>query len=100
MSVTTVAHVNLRGNARAALEFYQSVFGGRLASVTYADARNVQNPDEADQVMWGQVTSPPGLPSTACSPTRSASPGYSTSPPSTTVTDGQCAARPGDRPRL
>jgi PhnB protein len=61
MSITTVAHINLRGDARAALEFYQSVFGGHLASVTYADARNVQNPDEADQIMWGQVTSPEGF---------------------------------------
>jgi PhnB protein len=61
MSITTVAHVNLRGDARAALEFYQSVFGGHLTLVTYADAGNVQNPDEADQVMWGQVTSPEGF---------------------------------------
>ncbi|WCN80567.1 VOC family protein [Micromonospora sp. LH3U1] len=61
MSINTVAHINLRGNARAALEFYRSVFGGDLAAVTYADAHNVQNPDEADQIMWGQVTSAEGF---------------------------------------
>ncbi|MFI6270427.1 VOC family protein [Micromonospora zamorensis] len=61
MSINTVAHINLRGNARAALDFYRSVFGGDLAAVTYADARNVQNPDEADQVMWGQLTSAEGF---------------------------------------
>ncbi|MET7820198.1 VOC family protein [Micromonospora zamorensis] len=61
MSINTVAHINLRGNARAALDFYRAVFGGDLVAVTYADARNVQNPDEADQVMWGQVTSAEGF---------------------------------------
>lgn len=61
MSINTVAHINLRGDARAALDFYRSVFGGDLAAVTYADAHNVQNPDEADQIMWGQVTSAEGF---------------------------------------
>jgi PhnB protein len=61
MTITTVTHLNLRGNARAALEFYQSVFGGDLVAVTYRDAQNVQNPDEADQIMWGQVTSGDGF---------------------------------------
>ncbi len=61
MTITTVTHLNLRGNARAALEFYKSVFGGDLVAVTYRDAQNVQNPDEADQIMWGQVTSGDGF---------------------------------------
>ena len=55
MSVTTTTHLNFRGDARAALEFYQSVFGGDLAVVTYSDAGSVQEESEADQVMWGQV---------------------------------------------
>jgi PhnB protein len=61
MSITTVTHINLRGDARAALEFYQSVFGGDLVVVTYRDAHNVQNTDEADQIMWGQVMSDDGF---------------------------------------
>lgn len=61
MSIDTVAHINLRGDARAALEFYRSVFGGDLVAVTYADAHNVQHPDEAGQIMWGQVTSAEGF---------------------------------------
>lgn len=61
MSINTVPHINLRGDARQALEFYQSVFGGDLTAVTYADAQNVQDPDEADQIMWGQVRSPEGF---------------------------------------
>ncbi|RBM11577.1 bleomycin resistance protein [Prauserella sp. PE36] len=55
MSLTTTTHLNFRGDARAALEFYRSVFGGDLAVVTYKDAGAVRDGSEADQVMWGQV---------------------------------------------
>ena len=61
MSVNAVTHLNFRGDAHAALTFYQSVFGGDLVAVTYKDAGNVQNPSEADQVMWGQVTAGNGF---------------------------------------
>lgn len=61
MSVTTTTHLNFRGDARAALGFYQSVFGGELALVTYQDAHNVQDPAEADQIMWGQVQGASGI---------------------------------------
>ncbi|MER6946775.1 VOC family protein [Nonomuraea sp. NPDC000554] len=61
MSVNVVTHLNFRGDARAALTFYQSVFGGDLAVVTYKDAGNVQEPSEADQVMWGQVAADNGF---------------------------------------
>ena len=61
MTIDVTPHLNFRAQARAALELYQSVFGGDLVVVTYADAGNVADPDEADQVMWGQVTSPDGF---------------------------------------
>ncbi|MGY5882960.1 VOC family protein [Modestobacter lacusdianchii] len=61
MSVQTTTHLNFRGDARAALEHYRSVFGGDLAVVTYADAGAVQDPAEADQVMWGQVAAESGF---------------------------------------
>lgn len=61
MTVKSVTHLNFRGDARAALEFYRSVFGGDLAVVTYKDAGNVQDPAEADQVMWGQVVTDDGF---------------------------------------
>lgn len=61
MSVTTTTHLNFRGEARAALEFYQSVFGGHLAVVTYEDAGSVQEESEAGWVMWGQVLSADGF---------------------------------------
>ncbi|GGS98206.1 VOC family protein [Planobispora rosea] len=61
MSVKSVTHLNFRGDARAALEFYRSVFGGHLAVVTYEDAGNPQDPTEADRVMWGQVVADNGF---------------------------------------
>lgn len=61
MSVTTTTHLNFRGDARAALEFYQSVFGGDLLIITNQDAGSVEQPGEADQVKWGQVAADNGF---------------------------------------
>ncbi len=61
MTVTTVTHINFRGEARAALGFYRTVFGGEQAIVTYKDADSARNPIEAEQVMWGQVVSGNGF---------------------------------------
>ncbi len=61
MSITTTTHLNFRGDARAALEFYRDAFGGELAAVTYAQANAVQDPADADGVMWGQVHTESGL---------------------------------------
>jgi PhnB protein len=61
MTIKTTTHLNFRGDARAALAFYQSVFGGQQAVVSYRDAGAVQNPAEADQVMWGQVEADNGF---------------------------------------
>ncbi|WP_328854262.1 VOC family protein [Microbispora hainanensis] len=61
MSITTTTHLNFHGDARAALGFYHSVFGGNVVAITYKDAGNPQNPGEADWVMWGQVTADNGF---------------------------------------
>ncbi|WP_039805102.1 VOC family protein [Nocardia araoensis] len=61
MSLATTTHLNFRGDARDALEFYRSVFGGQLAVVTYKDAGNFQEESEADQIMWGQVQADNGF---------------------------------------
>ena len=61
MTIKTTAHLNFRGNARTALEFYQSVFGGQAMLLSYRDANAVQEPTEADQIMWGQVESDDGF---------------------------------------
>jgi PhnB protein len=61
MSVTTTTHLNFRGQARPALEFYQSVFGGELVAVTHAQSYGTQDPAEADLIGWGQVRSEAGF---------------------------------------
>ncbi|MGV9677071.1 VOC family protein [Nocardia sp. NPDC003482] len=58
MSITTTTHLNFRGDARTALEFYRSVFGGDLTVVTYADTGNTA---EGDHVLWGQVLADNGF---------------------------------------
>ena len=55
MTVVTTPHLNFRGTARAALEFYHSVFGGQLIAVSNADAFSAEIPEEADQIKFGQV---------------------------------------------
>lgn len=61
MSVKAVTHINLRGNAREALAFYQSVFGGQMQVVTYKDMGRVQDPTDADRVVWGQIAADDGF---------------------------------------
>lgn len=61
MTVNITPHLNFRGTAREALEHYQAVFGGDLVLATYADMGNVQDPAEADQIVFGQVTSDHGF---------------------------------------
>lgn len=61
MALDAVTHLNFRGDARAALDFYCAVFDGDQLLVTYADAQAVQDPAEAEQVMWGQVTAASGF---------------------------------------
>lgn len=61
MSVTTTPHLNFRGDARDALEFWHSVFGGQLSLVSYADAQSVTDQTEAQQVIYGQLVSDDGL---------------------------------------
>lgn len=61
MSVTTTAHLNFRGQARAALEFYESVFGGQSSIATYTDIHAVETPEQAEQVSFGRLTAPNGF---------------------------------------
>ncbi|GAC68313.1 VOC family protein [Gordonia soli] len=61
MSITTTVHLNFRGDARAALDFYRSVFGGEVVIMTYGDADGDTSGPQADQVLWGQVQSSEGF---------------------------------------
>ncbi|GGL98282.1 VOC family protein [Nakamurella endophytica] len=61
MSVQTVAHLNFHGQARAALEFYRSVFGGQLIVATYGDMGMPAEQPDAGKVVFGQVLSDNGF---------------------------------------
>lgn len=55
-------YLNFRGQARQALEFYHSVFGGDLNVGTFAEMGMPGLPDdEAGLVMHGQLDSPSGF---------------------------------------
>ncbi|WP_344620627.1 VOC family protein [Dactylosporangium salmoneum] len=61
MSITTTAHLNFRGNAREALEFYRSVFGGEIMVITYGDFGMPKELPDAGKVVWGQVAAEDGF---------------------------------------
>ncbi|WP_258348943.1 VOC family protein [Saccharopolyspora gregorii] len=61
MTLTTTTHLNFRGNARAALEFYRSAFGGRLTITTYRDVGAPGDAPGADDVVFGQVEADNGF---------------------------------------
>ena len=61
MSISTTTHLNFRGTAGQALEFYQKVFGGTLTSATYADFGMPKEVPGADKIVFGQVESEDGF---------------------------------------
>lgn len=61
MSVQAVIHLNFQGQARAALAFYQSVFGGEIMQVTYGESGTAGDPADAERIIFGQVESPNGF---------------------------------------
>jgi PhnB protein len=52
-------YLNFNGNARQALEFYSSVFGGNLALTTFAEF-GAQDSRDADKIMHGQLETEAG----------------------------------------
>ncbi len=52
-------YISFDGNARQAVEFYQSVFGGELAVNTFGEYGAADSPD-ADKIMHGQLETPAG----------------------------------------
>jgi len=61
MTVITTPHLNFRGNARTALEFYASVFGGTPTIATYGDFGMPEGVPGADKVVFGQVETEGGF---------------------------------------
>lgn len=61
MTITTTTHLNFHGDARQALEFYQSVFGGEVTIATYRDFGMPAEAPGADGVVFGEVVAPEGF---------------------------------------
>ena len=61
MSIQTTTHLNFRGDARAALDFYQSVFGGHSVINTYGEFGMPQELPGADKVVFGLVVAENGF---------------------------------------
>src|SRR5215469_16863478 len=54
-------YLSFRDNANAAMEFYQSVFGGELTSSTFAEFHASDDPAEQDKIMHSMLTTKGGL---------------------------------------
>ncbi|MFJ3385733.1 MULTISPECIES: VOC family protein [unclassified Curtobacterium] len=53
-------YLGFRDDARQAMEFYQSVFGGELTLSTFGEMHASDDPAEADKIMHGQLETPNG----------------------------------------
>ena len=55
-------YLNFQGNAREAIEFYHSVFGGTLDISTFGEFQMPgSGPEDQDKVMHAQITTPSGF---------------------------------------
>lgn len=61
MTIQTTPHLNFNGDARSALEFYQSVFGGHTTINSYADFGMPAELPGADKVVFGLVVAENGF---------------------------------------
>lgn len=57
MSIRLNPYLAFRDNAREAMEFYHSVFGGTLTLSTFGEFGMSQDPAETDKIMHGQLES-------------------------------------------
>lgn len=54
-------YINFKDNTRAAMEFYHSVFGGKLTMNTFKEFQASQSPDDDDLIMHAQLETETGL---------------------------------------
>lgn len=54
-------YLSFRDQAKQAMEFYQSVFGGELTSMTFAEMHASEDPAEQDKLMHSQLVTANGL---------------------------------------
>jgi len=61
MAVVLNAYLNFKDNAREAMEFYQSVFGGKLQAQTFKELNAAQTPEEENLVMHSALEGDNGI---------------------------------------
>lgn len=54
-------YLNFKDNAREAMEFYQTVFGGQLDVSTFKDFNASQDPSEDDKIMHSMLEADNGI---------------------------------------
>ena len=54
-------YINFDGNAKEAMEFYHSVFGGKLTMSTYKEGGMSEDPSEAQKIMHAMIVSDNGI---------------------------------------
>jgi PhnB protein len=61
MTLAVTTHLNFRGQAHAALDFYKQVFGGEQTSMTYGAMGQPDAAGSPDHIIWGQVVADDGF---------------------------------------
>ena len=61
MPTTLNPYLSFRDNAREAMNFYRSVFGGELTLSTFGEFQASEDPAEAEKIMHGMLTTTQGL---------------------------------------
>ncbi len=61
MSIKLNPYLGFRDNAKEAMEFYQSVFGGELTLSTFGEFQASEDPAEQDKIMHAMLVTEDGL---------------------------------------
>jgi PhnB protein len=61
MNVRFNPYLNFKDNTREAMEFYRSVFGGRLDIATFKDFNASQDPSDDDRIMHSMLEADNGI---------------------------------------
>jgi PhnB protein len=61
MTIRLNPYLSFRDNAREAMEFYRSVFGGELTTSTFADFHASEDPSEQDKIMHSELVTGGGM---------------------------------------
>jgi len=61
MTTQLSPYLSFRDNARQAMDFYHSVFGGELTASTFAEFQASDDPAEQDKIMHSMLTTSGGL---------------------------------------